>query len=157
MVKAIFFDIDGTLVSLRTHTAPASTLRALEELRARGVKLFIASGRPPYQIEFLSRQLPFRFDGFVLLNGQYCIDGEGQVLHRHALPQASFRELLPYLEREQIAVSFMELDGCYFNRINDRVERLWADLGGTVPHEPVADPARALTEATYQLNAFVPP
>ena len=29
MIQAIFFDVDGTLVSFRTHTIPASTLEAL--------------------------------------------------------------------------------------------------------------------------------
>ena len=35
MVKAIFFDIDGTLVSFRTHAVPQSARDALKELRAR--------------------------------------------------------------------------------------------------------------------------
>ena len=33
MVKAIFFDIDGTLVSFNTHTISASTRQALTLLR----------------------------------------------------------------------------------------------------------------------------
>ena len=45
MIQAIFFDVDGTLVSFRTHTIPASTLEALHALRAKGIKLFLATGR----------------------------------------------------------------------------------------------------------------
>ena len=30
MVKAIFFDIDGTLVSFKTHEVPRSTIDALD-------------------------------------------------------------------------------------------------------------------------------
>lgn len=40
MVKAIFFDIDGALVSFRTHRAPESTVRALHVLREKGIKIF---------------------------------------------------------------------------------------------------------------------
>ena len=29
MIKALFFDIDGTLVSFKTHTIPDSTIQAL--------------------------------------------------------------------------------------------------------------------------------
>lgn len=36
MVKAIFFDIDGTLVSFNTHSIPESTLNALKQLREKG-------------------------------------------------------------------------------------------------------------------------
>ena len=32
-IKALFFDIDGTLVSFQTHRIPQSTVDALEELR----------------------------------------------------------------------------------------------------------------------------
>ncbi len=46
MVKAIFFDIDGTLVSFETHKIPASTHEALKALRDKGIKIFIATGRP---------------------------------------------------------------------------------------------------------------
>ena len=43
MVKAIFFDIDGTLLSMKTHRVPDSARRALEELRRKGIKLFLAT------------------------------------------------------------------------------------------------------------------
>ena len=46
MTKALFFDIDGTLVSFETHRIPSSTIEALEAARAKGLKIFIATGRP---------------------------------------------------------------------------------------------------------------
>lgn len=45
MIKAIFLDVDGTLISFKTHRVPASALDALREAHARGVQLFIATGR----------------------------------------------------------------------------------------------------------------
>ena len=45
MIKAIFFDIDGTLVSFKTHSIPKSTLYALDLLKKKGIKIFIATGR----------------------------------------------------------------------------------------------------------------
>ncbi|MBQ5358585.1 MAG: HAD hydrolase family protein, partial [Alistipes sp.] len=44
-IKAVFFDIDGTLVSFNTHTVPDSARRAIERLRELGIKVFIATGR----------------------------------------------------------------------------------------------------------------
>ena len=43
MIKAVFFDIDGTLVSFKTHKLPDSTVRALDLLREKGIKVFIAN------------------------------------------------------------------------------------------------------------------
>ena len=60
MVKAIFFDIDGTLVSFETHKIPASTQEALKALRDKGIKIFIATGRPQCLINnHIQRQLLF--------------------------------------------------------------------------------------------------
>ena len=44
MIKALFFDIDGTLVSFNTHEIPSSTLAAIAEAKAKGIKIFIATG-----------------------------------------------------------------------------------------------------------------
>ena len=74
MIKAAFFDIDGTLISFKTHTMPESTKRALAALRQNGVKVFIATGRAPNNIEFIKKM--FDFDGFVCFNGQLCLETE---------------------------------------------------------------------------------
>lgn len=47
MIKAVFFDVDGTLVSFKTHQVPQSTLEAIKELQAKGIKVFVATGRHP--------------------------------------------------------------------------------------------------------------
>ena len=44
MIKAIFLDVDGTLISFKTHKVPVSALEALRRAHARGVRLFIATG-----------------------------------------------------------------------------------------------------------------
>ena len=38
MIKAVFFDIDGTLVSFNTHKVPESTMKAFELLHEKGIK-----------------------------------------------------------------------------------------------------------------------
>lgn len=52
-MKALFFDIDGTLVSFKTHEIPVSTVAALEQAHDSGVKIFISTGRPPMFINNL--------------------------------------------------------------------------------------------------------
>ena len=44
---ALFFDIDGTLVSFETHEIPPSTILALTQAKANGSRVYIATGRPP--------------------------------------------------------------------------------------------------------------
>lgn len=72
-IRIAFFDIDGTLLP-PDHHLPESTVAALNILRAKGVQLYLATGRPPYHLHYLKKDLPFEFDGMVMMNGQYCRD-----------------------------------------------------------------------------------
>jgi HAD superfamily hydrolase (TIGR01484 family) len=73
MTKALFFDIDGTLVSFNTHRIPSSTIEALEAAHAKGIKIFIATGRPQSIINNLSELQDRKLiDGYITMNGAYC-------------------------------------------------------------------------------------
>ena len=79
MTKALFFDIDGTLVSFNTHEIPASTISALKQAKANGLKLFIATGRPRQLINNLSA-ISHLIDGYVTTNGAYCYAGGSDIV-----------------------------------------------------------------------------
>lgn len=73
---ALFFDIDGTLVSFKTHEIPPSTIFALTQAKANGHKVFIATGRPPLIITNLGA-IEHLIDGYVTINGALCfVDGK---------------------------------------------------------------------------------
>ena len=44
-IKALFFDIDHTLFSHSQNCVPPALWKTLEELKGKGMKLFIATGR----------------------------------------------------------------------------------------------------------------
>lgn len=46
MIKALFFDIDGTLVSFNTHAIPPTTIEAIAAAKAKGIRIFIATDAP---------------------------------------------------------------------------------------------------------------
>ena len=50
-IKAIFFDIDGTLRDFQTKRIPDSAKEALMEARRAGILLFIATGRHKLEME----------------------------------------------------------------------------------------------------------
>ena len=81
---ALFFDIDGTLVSFETHEIPPSTILALTQAKANGHKVFIATGRPPIIITNLG-VIEHLIDGYVTTNGALCFIGE-QTVSCHAIP-----------------------------------------------------------------------
>lgn len=75
MIKALFFDIDGTLVSFKTHSIPESTVNALAAAKANGVGIYISTGRPFPLINNLG-QISHLIDGYITTNGAYCFIGD---------------------------------------------------------------------------------
>lgn len=153
MVKAIFFDIDGTLVSFKTHRLPESTVWALDRLREKGVRLFIASGRQYQSINNLGTQT---FDGYVTLNGGYCLAGKSEVIYRHSIPPEDIEALIRYQEDEEaFPCAMVEEDGIYQNYVDDSVRQLYGMLN--FPQPPLRPLRGNGGKAVYQLIAFFSP
>ena len=55
MAKAIFLDIDGTLLSFETHSVPCSTIKVLKEAGSLGYKIIIPTGRASKNIQEMSK------------------------------------------------------------------------------------------------------
>lgn len=75
--SALFFDIDGTLLSEVTGRIPESALRALEEARKNGHLVFINTGRTVCSLPEEIKQM--KADGFLCGCGTY-IEHQGEVL-----------------------------------------------------------------------------
>lgn len=86
---ALFFDIDGTLVSFQTHEIPPSTILALTQAKANGHRVFIATGRPPIIITNLGA-IEHLIDGYVTTNGALCFVGS-EIVACNAIPQEEAR------------------------------------------------------------------
>ena len=93
MSKALFFDIDGTLVSFKTHTIPQSTCNALKKLKANGHKLFIATGRPKLLLNNLG---DLEFDGFITMNGAHCFTANHTDIFKGLIPSDDIERLISY-------------------------------------------------------------
>ena len=150
MIKAIFFDVDGTLVSFQTHTISPATLEALHTLRERGVKLFLSTGR--HQVMLGPVRELFEFDGYVTLSGQYCYAGD-QVLHRNPMSPQAIQELATAAADGAFSCIFLEGKEVYINCINDLSRRFVRDLN--IPMPPVRPAEYALGREVYQGVTFL--
>ena len=148
MITAVFFDIDGTLVSFKTHEVPASTVKALAALRAQGVKVFIATGRQKGSINNLGS---LQFDGYVTLNGGFCLAGD-EVIYKRSIPQEDIQALIRYQQEKPFPCALVEEDGLFQNYIDENAFSLYGLLNFPLP------PVRPLEEnngkEVFQLIAF---
>ena len=149
MVKAIFFDIDGTLVSFKNHQIPKSTFDALYKLKEKGIKLFIATGRGKDGLDVLN---DFPFDGYITLNGQYCYTNN-QIIYSNTIKKEDLQALLDYLKDHQVPCGFTEENTKYFNYRDERVDAIHA-----ITHNddhPAGDCSHVIDKSIYQIMCFV--
>lgn len=151
MVKIIFFDIDGTLISRNTHRIADSSLAALAELRKKGIKLCVATGRGRSQIpaEFLEL-----FDIIVSLNGQYAYDKD-KVYFSHQFEAEDVALLVDLALTMTVPMYFVLDDGYFVNFIDEQIRQ--ETLQHDIPLPQLADPRIALTKPVYSASIYLPP
>ena len=149
--KAIFFDIDGTLQTFTNPpTIPESTRLALKELRKNGVKLFIATGRPKKILKEFRDLIDFEFDGWVIMNGQYCFC-EDEVIRECTIPVVELEKTFAYLNENNIGCIVAELDEAYQINENERVNKYNNQSG----YREVGDISRIYEHPVYQLMVYI--
>ena len=152
MLKAVFFDVDGTLLSHQTNSVPTSAVRALEALREKGVLTFIATGRHISMLEKMQPLEGLRFDGMVTLNGQYCCSEDGVLYHCPIDPQ-DVAALLDYLKEHPHPCILVEADRMYINFHNALVEKVQAAIHSDLPQ--LGDMDRGYRVPIYQIILYM--
>ncbi len=128
MIKAIFFDIDGTLLSYNTHKVLPGTIAAFETLRRKGVKTFISSGRPLMLIP----DMPVQFDGFITVNGGFCFVDD-KVILRNSIDKNDCQRWLEYVKQYDLTTMCFTEREMYINRIEPVAMALRDKLGFKMP------------------------
>ena len=123
--KALFFDIDGTLVN-QDGVFPDSARRALTRARARGHKLFLSTGRNFAQI--YPKLIDFGFDGFVCAAGAY-VRCDGKIVYHVTMKEEELKKLTDFFLAHDIMVGLQVEDGSYITprglaQIREGFERL---------------------------------
>lgn len=106
-VKAVAFDMDGTLLNQHSEVTEA-TKAACEALRSSGRKLLIASGRT-----YKSARLPLEglsFDGYVCSNGATVFEEDGQRVQATTLEPETVIGLLEEITRHPLYYEVHDVD-----------------------------------------------
>ena len=132
MIKAAFFDVDGTLLSHKTKSVPQSTRDAIEKLKKKGISCIVATGRQMSEME----KLPIAdmtFDGYLTLNGQLTLDGEKRVLYGTPIQRDVRDFLLKHFVDKTLPIMLVEEDRVYINFVDERVVRVQNDISSPIP------------------------
>ena len=153
MIKAVFFDIDGTLVSFNTHKVSDSSKEAIRLLKEKGIKVFIATGRIKKHINNIDDLV---FDGYITANGFDCYIGDKSI-YRHSIARDEIYSLIDYLKNKELfPCSIMMNSGIYINYMTEDVANVSKSINLPIP---VIDNYYSFLEENIdnvlQINLFV--
>lgn len=152
MIRAAFFDIDGTLLSFQTHSMPASAAAAIQGLRAAGVRTFLATGRNGDSTRFLMDT--GLFDGEILINGQLCELG-GVCVHEEPISREDIEAAVLAAEQDKLTLGFLGGHTSFVSRVDGFVLAACEYAGMAVPEQRPA--AQALDSHIYQIHCYGAP
>lgn len=104
MIKAAFFDLDGTLMDPSTHTIPQSSKEAVEKLQANGIKVYVASGRQYNALSTMAGVTDIQWDGYVCSNGAAVYDNKGNLIYGDFFKKEQVEALVKKCEQDGITV-----------------------------------------------------
>ena len=125
MIKALFFDIDGTLMSFNTHKVAQSTIDGLNIAKERGIKIFISTGRPLSFINNLE-DIEHLIDGYITTNGSYNFMGKS-VISMHSIPKEEVLTLVDYLNKHEYPAILVGTDNTAVINHKPIVDRIVID------------------------------
>ena len=171
MIKAAFFDIDGTLLSFKTHRVSEGTVRAFERLHRAGVRTFLSTGRP----DVLIPDMPVSFEGKITMNGGLVFVNEElgmrneeladapdnssfnlphSTLLSNPIAQEDTEAWLGYAEKHGYCTMVFTRDGMMMAQPNQAGMMLRDQLEFTMPPVVSISEMRGLT--AYQIIALMP-
>ena len=122
-IKALFFDIDGTLVPFGAQEPSAEVIEVLASVRRKGIKVFIATGR---HISWIDNLGALETDGFVTANGSLCLEADKKtVIYKHCIPSDDMDRMIDFAAVSDMPIVAIPDDGgIIINKEDENVARI---------------------------------
>lgn len=152
MTKIVFFDIDGTLVSFNTHNIPQTALDAIKSIRSKGIKVWIATGRP---MPFINNLGDLEYDGIISATGAHCQTKNGEVIYSKPVDKDDIQRMIEHQLKTGLAVAYAGNEQAIMtapNGITENAKEIFQLLN--IPLPELHDPEEALGFDVMEIIAF---
>lgn len=102
MIKIVFMDVDGTLLSEKDRSLSPSTEESIRQLVCRGIQVVLVTGRP---CNLCGDFRKLGFDTMISANGALIKSGE-EVIHKSVLSTRMVREFSEFAELNGSIISY---------------------------------------------------
>lgn len=141
MIKLITLDIDDTLLSSH-HKITDATKKALQTALSQGIKVVLCSGRPLAGVSPFLRDLGIHGDDqyVITYNGGLVETVSGKVLSRQILDNKSYREIVNYVDKNQMQYYVLDDQSNVYTSNHDvnrfAVIQAWENSAGILVRTP---------------------
>ena len=156
MIKAAFFDIDGTLLSFTTHRVSDGTIRAFDRLHRAGVHTFLSTGRP----DVLIPEMPITFEAKITMNGALVFVDDPKsnanrlTLFSNPIRERDYQAWLDIATDKNLCTMVFTKDEMYLAQPNEIGLKLRNQLEFEMP--PVVNIEQMRNLTAYQIIAIMP-
>jgi Cof subfamily protein (haloacid dehalogenase superfamily) len=105
-IRAIFFDVDGTLLDSKSHQVPVSTIETLKILKQKGYKLALATGRNFDACKKTGITEMIDWDGYVTSNGQQLFDANQKSFYHYVMDPDVVRQIENIVIEDDLNMQF---------------------------------------------------
>lgn len=150
MIKIVFMDVDGTLLSHKTNDVPVKTKEAIRLLQANGIKVFVCSGRCKHEFNQMSQFYDVSFDGYILMGGALSIY-QGEIISEYPIAKEDIHAIYDFISVNPFPIVAVEENETYINMVDD-----YAKMAFDAVHTPlpkIDDFSRTLDHKIYQYVA----
>ena len=151
MIKAIFFDCDGTLLSHHTNRVPDHTVEAFDLLKKQGIKRILSTGRHRSELKELTQLKDLSFEAYITVNGACTYDATG-VIDARPISEKTKKTVYEYLQTHKLPIQFFLEEDTFISCVNETVIRSQEGIHTPVP--PLGDLRRILEESVYLMVPF---
>ncbi len=155
MIKIVFFDVDGTLVSLNARQASPATCQAIARLREQGILVYIATGRDNFELQGEKLLEGVGYDGLLTNNGQTAYDAQGRLRFDYPIDPQEVSALVDWVEQRGLSCWMATDKSNILNRITPAVYPAMASIHTKLP--PLGDIRKAAQERVYKIVLFLSP
>ena len=131
--KVIFFDVDGTLVDVRSSQEfiPESTIKAIQATKQKGNLCFLCTGRS--KAEIFSHILEIGFDGIIGAGGGFVEIGDEMLYHKQVSRNA-IHHVVDFFEEHNFDFYIESNGGLYASQ--HLIPRLESIMYGDLENDP---------------------